>query len=64
MLCGFFGVYGVNRTFIRKKVGKSLQVYTMLGNGEMREGHSREAFMSAAHYKLDNLTFLIDNNGL
>ena len=47
-----------------KKAGKSLQVYTMLGDGEMQEGQPWEAFMSAAHYKLDNLTFLIDNNGL
>ncbi len=36
----------------------------MLGDGEMQKGHPKEAFMSAAHYKLDNLTFLIDNNGL
>lgn len=47
-----------------KKAGKNLMVYTMLGDGEMQEGEPWEAFMSAAHYKLDNLTFLIDNNGL
>lgn len=47
-----------------KKAGKSLQVYTMLGDGELQEGETWEAFMSAAHYKLDNLTILIDNNGL
>lgn len=47
-----------------KKAEKTLQVYTMLGDGELQEGQTWEAFMSAAHYKLDNLTFIIDNNGL
>ena len=36
----------------------------MLGDGELQEGQPWEAFMSAAHYRLDNITFIIDNNGL
>ena len=40
------------------------KVYTILGDGECQEGQMWEAFMSAAHYKLDNLTVIIDNNGL
>ncbi|MBQ1538803.1 MAG: transketolase [Ruminococcus sp.] len=39
-------------------------VYTVLGDGEIEEGQVWEAAMFAAHYKLDNLTAVIDNNGL
>lgn len=39
-------------------------VYAILGDGEMQEGLVWEAAMSAAHYKLDNLTVLLDYNGL
>ena len=44
--------------------GQDVKVYTLLGDGECQEGQIWEAFMSAAHYKLDNLTVIIDNNGL
>ena len=44
--------------------GKSSRVYTLLGDGEIQEGQVWEACMSAAHYKLDNLCVIIDNNGL
>ena len=40
------------------------RVYTLLGDGEIEEGQVWEAFMFAAHYKLDNLCVIIDNNGL
>ncbi|WP_244833962.1 transketolase [Clostridium sp. BJN0001] len=43
---------------------KSYRVYTILGDGELEEGQVWEASMSAAHYKLDNLTAFIDNNNL
>ena len=44
--------------------GKDTKVYTILGDGECQEGQVWEAFMAAAHYKLDNLTVMVDNNGL
>ena len=44
--------------------GKGARVYTLLGDGELQEGQVWEAAMAAAHYKLDNLTVIIDNNGL
>ncbi|MDD6200788.1 MAG: transketolase [Firmicutes bacterium] len=44
--------------------GKSCRIYTLLGDGEIQEGQCWEAFMFAAHYKLDNLCVIIDNNGL
>ncbi|MDE6089048.1 MAG: transketolase [Oscillospiraceae bacterium] len=43
---------------------KNYHVYTILGDGEIQEGQVWEAAMFAAHYKLDNLTAIIDNNGL
>ena len=39
-------------------------VYTILGDGEIEEGQVWEAAMFAAHYGLDNLTAIVDNNGL
>ncbi len=44
--------------------GKSYRVYTVLGDGEIEEGQVWEAAMFAAHYKLDNLVAVVDNNGL
>ena len=43
---------------------KDYHVYTVLGDGEIEEGQVWEAAMFAAHYKLDNLTAIVDNNGL
>lgn len=43
---------------------KDYRVYSLLGDGELEEGEVWEAAMSASHYKLDNLTAFIDNNGL
>jgi transketolase len=43
---------------------KSHRVYTVLGDGELEEGQVWEAAMFAAHYKLDNFTAFVDNNGL
>lgn len=47
-----------------KKQGKSLRVYTILGDGEIQEGQVWEAMMFAAHNFLDNLCVIIDNNNL
>lgn len=38
--------------------------YTLLGDGEIQEGQVWEAAMFAGAKKLDNLTVIIDNNGL
>ena len=47
-----------------KYQGKDFRVYTLLGDGEIQEGQVWEACMLAAHYKLDNLCVIVDNNGL
>jgi len=44
--------------------GSSSRVYCLLGDGEIQEGQVWEAAMTAAHYRLDNLCAIIDNNGL
>lgn len=40
------------------------KVYAVLGDGEIQEGEVWEAAMFAAHYQLDNLVAVVDNNGL
>lgn len=47
-----------------KMDGKDYRVYVMIGDGESQEGVVWEASMFAAHYKLDNLVAILDNNGL
>ncbi len=44
--------------------GNGGRVYVLLGDGEIQEGIVWEAAMSASHYKLDNLTAILDWNGL
>lgn len=44
--------------------GKDINVYTIMGDGEIEEGECWEAFMFASHYKLDNLCIMVDVNGL
>ncbi len=43
---------------------KDYRVYVLMGDGEIQEGQIWEAAMTAAHYKLDNLTAFVDYNGL
>ncbi|MEG1050126.1 MAG: transketolase, partial [Oscillospiraceae bacterium] len=47
-----------------KTSNDSYTVYTILGDGELQEGQVWEATMAAAHYKLDNLVAIVDNNNL
>ena len=47
-----------------KQLGSDINVYTLLGDGEIDEGQCWEAFMFANHYKLDNLCIIVDINGL
>ena len=43
---------------------KDYRVYAVLGDGEIEEGQVWEAAMAAAKYRLDNLTAVVDVNGL
>ncbi len=43
---------------------KENRVFALLGDGEIQEGMIWEAAMLANHYHLDNLTAILDHNGL
>lgn len=59
---GFSAAVGMAISF--KIYNKNNRVYALLGDGECQEGIIWEAAMSAAHYDLDNLVAILDNNGL
>ena len=50
--------------FSGKLSDESYKVYTLLGDGELQEGEVWEAAMFAAHYQLDNLVAVVDNNNM
>lgn len=43
---------------------KPNRVFVLMGDGEIQEGMVWEAAMLSSHYKLDNLTAILDHNGL
>ena len=43
---------------------KDYRTYVLLGDGECNEGQVWEAAMAAAHFSVDNLVAVVDNNGL
>ncbi len=44
--------------------GKNFRTFCIMGDGEQQEGQIWEAAMEAAHYHLDNLIGIVDNNKL
>lgn len=52
----------VGEAIAAKLDGKPHRVFTLLGDGELPEGSNWEAFLAAAHYKLDNLYAILDYN--
>ena len=40
------------------------RTFVLTGDGELQEGSNWEAAMAAAHFGLDNLTWIVDRNGL
>jgi len=55
---------GVGMALAKRLEKSSGRVYVLLGDGEMAEGSVWEAANSAAYYKLDNLTAIVDVNRL
>ncbi|MCA0316506.1 MAG: transketolase [Proteobacteria bacterium] len=45
-----------------KRKGSDARVYNLMSDGELNEGPTWEAAMSAGHWKLDNITCLVDVN--
>ncbi|MEQ8413738.1 MAG: transketolase [Imperialibacter sp.] len=52
----------VGEAIAAKLDNKEHRIFTLLGDGELPEGSNWEAILSAAHYKLDNLYAVLDNN--
>jgi transketolase len=55
---------GVGMALAAKLDRKPHRIYVLNGDGEMQSGNIWEGAMSAAHYKLDNLTAFLDRNKL
>ncbi|MDR3336593.1 MAG: transketolase [Treponema sp.] len=47
-----------------QKTGRGYRTFVLTGDGELEEGTNWEAAMAASHYKLGNLTLIVDTNGL
>lgn len=58
------GSAAVGMALSAKLRGKDYRTYCLFGDGEIQEGQVWEAAMFAGARKLDNLVFIIDNNGL
>ena len=56
--------FGVGKALAAQRSGKDWRTVVLLSDGEMGEGSNWEAFMFAAHHKLDRLTAIIDYNKL
>ena len=56
---------GVGMAYAAKKSGKNdFRVFVVLGDGECDEGAVWEAALFANHFRLNNLTAVIDHNGM
>jgi transketolase len=55
---------GAGLALAAKRAGRANRVFVLMGDGELQEGSVWEAAMAAAHYKLDNLTAIVDRNRL
>lgn len=52
----------VGLTLGDRMAGRDTRTFCIVSDGELQEGQTWEAAMSAAHYRLNNLVVLIDNN--
>jgi len=53
---------GVGMALAGRMDSASYRVYVVMGDGELAEGSVWEGAMAAGHYKLDNLTAIVDRN--
>jgi transketolase len=56
--------YCIGQALAARLDGRESRVYCLLGDGELDEGQVWEAAMATAHYSLDNLTAIVDRNGV
>lgn len=55
---------GLGMAMGAKYAKHDFRTYVILGDGDMQEGNTWEAFMAAGHYKIDNLVAILDSNKL
>ena len=56
--------FGVGKALAAKKRDAQWRTFVLMSDGELGEGSNWEAFMFAAHHKLDNLVAIIDSNNM
>lgn len=56
--------FGVGKALAARMRGEEWRTFVLLSDGELDEGSNWEAFMFAAHHRLDRLTAVIDYNKL
>ena len=56
--------FGVGKAMAALRRGDAWRTFVLLSDGELGEGSNWEAFMFAAHHKLDRLTAIVDYNKL
>lgn len=56
--------FAIGVALANRRDGLTNHIYVLLGDGECDEGLVWESLMSAAHYKLKNLTVIVDCNGI
>jgi len=54
--------YSIGNALASRLDGKENRIFTVMGDGESDEGQVWEAAMTAAKYKVDNLTLILDRN--
>jgi transketolase len=55
---------GIGMALAARLDKKKYRTYVMIGDGECDEGNIWESAMAAAHFRLSNLTAILDHNGL
>jgi transketolase len=55
--------FGIGVALAGRLNAKDYRTYVLLGDGECDEGQVWEGAMAAAHFKVDNLVAIVDNNG-
>ena len=55
---------GVGTALVAKLDNRPFRTYVLMGDGEQEEGQVWEAAMAASKFRLDNLTAIIDRNGI
>jgi transketolase len=56
--------FSIGQCLAARLDGRDYRVFCLLGDGEQDEGQVWEAAMAASHYRLNNLTVIVDRNGV